>query len=86
MTVEEAIDAFRARFMEALAVDPRDVEERVAAMLEDRPDVEAVVATVGITRVFVRPRGGAWRSRYAWTLEAVEELVGGVVRQIGAAA
>lgn len=89
LTVEEAIEAFRERFMQGLAVDRRDVEKRVAVLLEARPDVEALVATqpIGITRVFLRTRGGPWRSRYAWKLELVDRFVAGFLAGlVGAAA
>lgn len=77
LSVEDAIEAFRERFMQGLAVDRRDVEERVAVLLEARPDVEALVATqpIGITRVFLRAPGGSWRSRYAWRIDLVDAFV-----------
>lgn len=76
MTVEDAIERFRLRYLDALGVDPADVEERAAVLLEDRTDVEARVLRVGIVRLFVRRSGGAWLSRYAWTLRDVDALLG----------
>lgn len=79
MTAEDAVESFRLRYVEGLAVNLADVEERTAVMLEEREEVEARVLRMGpheLVRVFLRLRpDGAWLSAYAWTLASVDALV-----------
>jgi hypothetical protein len=63
MSEDEALAIFRARWNHP-ALDPRDVEERVALRLVDEaePRDVVVIATPPACRLFVRREG--WRSKY----------------------
>lgn len=85
MTADDAIEAFRLRFVVGRTIDRVDVEERVALALDERivvPDVR-VLDVDGLVRLFVctgydskqTPPAAIWRSRYVWDVSRVDEIL-----------
>lgn len=85
MTELEAIASTRARWAHP-PIDLRDVEERVACRLAERPELEAaVVPVLASCRLFVRRRGRAlvvWCSRYVHAPGEVDVAIGWILARL----
>lgn len=90
MTVDEALEAMRARWTHP-ALDPRDVEEWIAVRFDgpSAAPTTAVLRTDNACRLFVLARPGAewgaasrWCSRYVHAVGEVDEALDWILETI----